>query len=211
MLTRKLFRSKLLFVAILVLSSGCETLRSITDSRNDDSTNSRQRTKNERSNLKVTSSQVIQEAKVSSSRKKLSDSTVLKSLENSLSSKKEMEQYSKALPLLDGPEERIEFLSLPGFEARQEWINQNRVSERSKQIGLSFEQVVKDQDIAIGMPQNLVRQSWGEPDSVEVSGNPVFKNERWRYFKYVSTMDGYKNEKKTVYFEAGKVVGWDME
>lgn len=167
--------------------------------------------RSDRSNLKVTSSQVLQETKTNASRNKLSDSTVLKSLENSLSSKKELEQYSRALPLLAGVDERIEFLSLPGFEARQEWLNQNRVSDRSKQIGLSYDEVVKNQDIALGMPQNLVRKSWGEPDSVEVSGNPVFKNERWRYFKYVSTMDGYKNEKKTVYFEAGKVVGWDME
>jgi hypothetical protein len=71
--------------------------------------------------------------------------------------------------------------------------------------------LVDAQDIALGMPQALVRQSWGDPDSIDASGNPQFRNERWHYYKFVSSQDGYKPERKTVYFEGGKVVGWEIE
>jgi hypothetical protein len=141
----------------------------------------------------------------------ISQKTRLKQLENSLSTRKETEQYSKALPWFRNDQERIEFLSLPGFEARQKWLNELSFSSRANATRSEMHDLVEAQDIALGMPQSLVRQSWGDPDSVEVSGNPQFKNERWRYHKYVSTQDGYKPEKKVVYFEGGKVVGWEVE
>lgn len=142
---------------------------------------------------------------------KVSRKTQLKQLENSLSTRKETEQYSKALPWFSDDDERIEFLRLPGFEARQRWLTDHNFSSRSAQVQSSLKDLVEAQDIAVGMPQALVRQAWGDPDSVEVSGNPQFRNERWRYNKFVSTQDGYKPEKKTVYFEGGKVVGWELE
>lgn len=141
----------------------------------------------------------------------VSQKTRLKQLENSLSGRKEVEQYSKALPLFRNDSERIEFLALPGFEARQKWLSSRFFNSRSNLIKSEMQDLVEARDIALGMPQNLVRQSWGDPDSVEVSGNPQFKNERWRYSKYISTQDGYKPEKKIVYFEGGKVVGWEVE
>lgn len=137
--------------------------------------------------------------------------TRLKQLENALSTKKETEQYSKALPWFQNEDERIEFLQLPGFEARQKWLVRQGFSSRATVTQSQMKDLVEAQDIALGMPQNLVRQAWGEPDNVEVSGNPQFKNERWRYNRYVSTQDGYKPEKKLVYFEGGKVVGWELE
>lgn len=142
---------------------------------------------------------------------RVSTKTRLKQLENSLSTRKETEQYSKALPWFLSDEERIEFLQLPGFEARQKWLSANSFSSRAGQIQSNMRDLVEAQDIAVGMPQSLVRQSWGDPDSVEVSGNPQFKNERWRYNRYVSTQEGYRPEKKIVYFEGGKVVAWELE
>jgi hypothetical protein len=141
----------------------------------------------------------------------ISQKTHLKKMENSLSNKKEIEQYSKALPWFRNDEERLEFLSTQGFEERQRWMNEKAFNSRAGSLKADMQDLVEAQDIALGMPQNLVRQSWGDPDAVEVSGNPVFKNERWRYSKFVSTQDGYKPEKKTVYFEGGKVVGWELE
>lgn len=146
-----------------------------------------------------------------SEQENISQKTRLKQLENSLSTRKETEQYSKALPWFNGDAERIDFLSLPGFEARQRWLTQKDFNSRSALVTQSMKDLVEAQDIALGMPQSLVRQSWGDPETVEVSGNPQFKNERWRYNKYVSTQDGYKPEKKVVYFEGGKVVGWEVE
>lgn len=140
-----------------------------------------------------------------------SDKARLKQLENMLISNKEVDQYSKVLPLFKSEQERIEFLSLPGFESRQKWLQQNAVFERNTLQRNDFQDLIQAQDIALGMPFSLVRQSWGEPDSVEISGNPKFRNERWKYFKYISTQDGFKPEKKIVYFEGGKVVGWEVE
>lgn len=107
--------------------------------------------------------------------------------------------------------ERIRFLELADYEARQTWLKSEKFFERNKQTQEQLQPLVETQDIAIGMPQVLVKKSWGEPENVEVSGNPQFRNEKWRYTKYVSTPYGYKLERKLVYFEAGKVVGWETE
>lgn len=141
----------------------------------------------------------------------LSLRTRLKQLENSLRTKKEVDQYSKALPFLEGEHERIEFLEQPGYEARQKWMVNNRFTERPGRTQREMMELVEAQDIAVGMPQHLVKKAWGEPEYIEVSGNPKFRNERWRYSKYVSTPEGFKLEKKVVYFEAGKVAGWEVE
>ena len=138
-------------------------------------------------------------------------STKLKSLENSISSKKELEQYSKVLPFMKSDKERVEFLEMKTFEDRQRWLQDKNFPSRSTEAHEEMRDLIDSQDIALGMPQNLVKKSWGEPDGVEVSGNPQFRNERWRYQRYVSTPDGYKIEKKIVYFEGGKVVGWEVE
>lgn len=135
----------------------------------------------------------------------------LKQLENAVRTNKEVEQYSKVLPYMKDENERIEFLELPDYEARQNWLQSKNFADRSKQTQAEMQPIVEAADIAVGMPQILVKKSWGEPENVEVSGNPQFRNEKWRYSKYVSTAYGYKLEKKHVYFEAGKVVGWETE
>ena len=137
--------------------------------------------------------------------------TRLKQLENTLQSKKEMEQYSRILPYLRDDNEKILFLSLAGYEARQKYLKDEDVSSRSQQAQEAYRELVEAQDIGLGMTQGLVKKSWGEPESVETSGNPQFRNERWHYSKYVSTPDGYKLEKKRVYFEGGRVAGWEVE
>jgi hypothetical protein len=149
--------------------------------------------------------------KSSSTTQQLSTRSKLQILESSLDTKKEIDQYSKMLPWFESDSEKIQFLMLGNFEQKQNWINQNNFFSRAQKIQNDMEELVQVQDIAVGMPQNLVKKSWGDPDIVEVSGNPLFKNERWRYNRYVSTPDGYKPEKKVVYFEGGKVIGWELE
>lgn len=141
----------------------------------------------------------------------LQTKTQIKKLENAIRTKKELEQYSKVLPLLKNDEERLEFLQEEGYEARNRWLNQRSVLARTNKIQDEMRELIDAQDIAVGMPQNLVKKSWGDPENIEVSGNPQFRNERWKYTKYISTPDGYKLERKMVYFEAGKVVGWEVE
>ena len=135
----------------------------------------------------------------------------LKQLENSLSGKRELEQYSKSLPWFNNTQEKIEFLEIGNYEKRQEWLKDQDFPSRAKRIAMQMQEVVDAQDIVVGMPEALVKKSWGEPVDVEVSGSPLFHNQKWRYQKFVSSPDGYKSERKSVYFEGGKVVGWEVE
>ncbi len=143
--------------------------------------------------------------------RRIETKTRLKQLENAIATKKELEQYSRVLPFLNDAEERIVFLSLPDYEARQRWLKAESLNARTARSQENYRELVEAQDIGLGMTQILVKHSWGEPELVEVSGNPQFKNERWKYSRYVSTPDGYKMEKKLVYFEGGKVVAWEIE
>lgn len=132
-------------------------------------------------------------------------------LENTLSSQKELEQYSKALPWFESDDEKLAFLKLDNFEAKQAWLAERRFAERSQAQNAQYQKLISTQDIAIGMPHNFVRQSWGPPASVQVSGNPQMKNERWIYTKSISGPDGARFEKRIVYFEGGRVSGWETE
>ncbi len=134
----------------------------------------------------------------------------LRELERSLDTQKERLQYSKILPWLASDSEKIEVLSIPSIEGRQVWINKNKIWSRAKDLK-HFDEIVESQDIALGMPQDYVRKSWGEPSQIETSGNSIYKNERWQYLKQVSTPQGYKQESRLVYFEGGRVVGWETE
>ena len=143
-------------------------------------------------------------------KKQIVDRKRLRELERSLDTHKERVQYSKVLPWFKNDLEKIEMLNIPSIEGRQVWINKNKIWSRAKSLK-EFDEVVESADIAVGMPAEYVKKSWGEPDNVETSGNPIYRNERWQYNKQVSTPQGYKNEKRLVYFEGGRVVGWETE
>lgn len=134
----------------------------------------------------------------------------LRYYERSLDSQKERVQYSKVLPWLKSDDEKLDYLTIPSIEGRQAWINQNKIWSRSKELK-GYIDVMESQDIAIGMPADYVKKAWGDPDNVETSGNPIYKNERWKYLKQVSTPQGYRQERRLVYFEGGRVVGWETE
>lgn len=133
----------------------------------------------------------------------------VRELERTLSSKKEKEQYSKVLPWLKNDEEKASFLSIPSLEGRQAWMNKHQIWDRSQAPKTEMKELIETQDIAVGMPQDYVKKSWGDPLSVETSGNPIYKNERWKYQRFSSTPEGYRKETRYVYFEGGRVVGWE--
>jgi hypothetical protein len=134
----------------------------------------------------------------------------VRELERSLNSQKERAQYSKILPLLETDQEKIDLLTIESVEGRQSWINRNKVWSRVKP-NKKFTELVEAQDIAMGMSTDLVKKSWGEPESVETSGNELYRNERWRYTRDIATPNGYRRERRFVYFEGGRVVGWESE
>lgn len=143
-------------------------------------------------------------------KKQIYNRKTLREMERALDSQKERQQYSKVLPWLKDDAEKIQLLSIPSLEGRQVWINKNKIWSRAKSLA-EYDEIIESQDIAMGMPAEYVKKSWGEPDNVETSGNPIYRNERWQYNRQVSTPQGYKTEKRYVYFEGGRVVGWETE
>lgn len=135
----------------------------------------------------------------------------IKELERQMKSQREKELYSKLLPWFLDEDEKLEFLSLPRLTEKQEWATEKRIWNRNKNPSNEMKSLMQNQDIAIGMPMDYVQKSWGDPILKEVSGNPLFKNQKWRYARSVSTQEGFKQEKRTVYFEGGKVVGWETD
>lgn len=135
----------------------------------------------------------------------------LRQLEKGLQTRKEKEQYSKILPWFENDAEKIEYLTVPTIEGRQAWINSKGVWARSTNLSGKFKETIESGDITVGMAMDHVRKAWGEPQAVEVSGNPLYQNQRWAYLKYVSSPEGYRQERRLIYFEGGKVVGWETE
>lgn len=130
-----------------------------------------------------------------------------KTLEANLLTPEERKQYARYKPYLS-EEEKIEFLSLDDIFSRERWIQTRGLGFSSEKYNRSISSLVEQSDIALGMPKDAVRDSWGDPSYVEISGNPKFENERWRFSTPVQTADDYKIEERFVYFENGRVVGW---
>lgn len=133
----------------------------------------------------------------------------LKKKEQSLATQREKKQYYFYKPLMTSDQERIYFLSLPSIESRENFVQQRGVASRTKSLDPNIAAMVEENDISVGMTQKAVLESWGDPDRVEVAGNPVYGNERWKYSKYVSSEAGYRRETRYVYFENGVVSGWE--
>jgi hypothetical protein len=136
---------------------------------------------------------------------------LLHELEKGMRSKQEKEQYSKVLPWLKDDKEKTELLKIPSIEGRQAWINRNGIWSRARVPVTRMKELIDSQDISVGMPMEYVRRAWGDPLAVETSGNPLYKNERWKYMRNVPGSDGFHQQKRFVYFEGGRVVGWDTE
>ncbi|MES2769042.1 MAG: hypothetical protein V4596_07845 [Bdellovibrionota bacterium] len=130
-----------------------------------------------------------------------------KNLESNLLTPEERKQYLRYKPYLN-EEEKIEFLQLADVFARERWIQARGLGFSAERYNRTIASLIEQNDIALGMQKDAVRESWGDPDFVEVSGNPQFENERWTFSLPVQTQEDYKIEKRLVYFENGRVVGW---
>lgn len=132
----------------------------------------------------------------------------LKRAERNLTQKSEREQYFINKPSLKNDYERLEFLKLPSLETRERWLAAKGLSNKQTQYSPAIQSLVDANDITLGMTKQAVRDAWGEPDIVEVAGNPIYGNERWQYSEQVSSTEGYQTEHREIYFESGRVVGW---
>lgn len=146
-----------------------------------------------------------------SSSSPMTNKNKIRDLEKGLITQQDKALYSKLLPWFNSEEEKMSFLRNGDYEEKQKWVVKTKILNRPSEWAAKYKRLIDNQDIAIGMPNDLVKKSWGDPVNVESSGNVLFKNEKWRYARTVSTSDGFKNEKRVVYFEGGRVVGWETE
>ena len=130
-------------------------------------------------------------------------------LEKQLEYDAEKKQYYGFKPYFKNDWDRIEFLKLPNRKARARWASHRGLKTEETEFDSTTQVLIENNDISKGMSRDAVIQSWGSPDFEEHAGNPIYGNERWVYNKQVSTDQGYKQERRLVYFESGRVVGWE--
>jgi hypothetical protein len=134
---------------------------------------------------------------------------VLRRLEERLESSLDRKQYFEYKPYFRSDVERIQFLQLPNRDARDRYASYLGVATAEKQFDPMTTSLIEKGDLMKGMSRQAVEQSWGEPDLKEYAGEPMYGNERWHYKKQVSSEDGYRYETRVIYFEGGRVGGWE--
>ena len=138
----------------------------------------------------------------------LQERLTLKQLEQSIETLAEKKQYYRYKGMMPNDKERIHFLRLP-IEAREGWATHRGYNAEEEGYSDEIAEVIENNDVAMGMSHKAVVESWGDPDAVEVAGNPIYGNQRWRYSRYISSNDGYQKVEKILYFESGRLVGWE--
>jgi hypothetical protein len=133
----------------------------------------------------------------------------LKQAEARIATRREKKQYYDLRGALRTDSRRLYFLSLPGFEARQHWAAAQGLDHADEKVSPQITEAIENKDIVLGMSKKAVTESWGDPDAVEVAGNPIYGYQRWKYNRYISGSDGYEKQLRIVYFENGRVVGWE--
>lgn len=133
----------------------------------------------------------------------------LKRQEARLVSKRERKQYFDVRSALKNDRERLQFLSLPTYEAKARFAQARGFGQQEESRPDDIAKLIESNDIALGMSQKAVTESWGDPDMIETAGNEMYGFERWKYNRFVSGDEGYKKELRIVYFEGGHVVGWE--
>lgn len=133
----------------------------------------------------------------------------LKRIEQRLITESERKQYYFYKPMLRSDAERIFFLNLNNMALREKYAKDKDLISKFHDFDDATLQLIEENDIGVGMNQQAVRESWGDPDSVEVAGSEMYGNQAWRYTKMISSNEGYKKETRIIYFESGRVVGWE--
>lgn len=133
----------------------------------------------------------------------------LNRLENQIPTKNEKALYYKYRPYIGDDNLRIEFLRLPTYEAKSEWLRRRKITTEVFEYPKVIQDLINNNDISIGMTRQAVQESWGEPDVKEVAGDPMYGNERWKYTTSVSSENGFNQETRYVFFDGGLVSGWE--
>ena len=114
----------------------------------------------------------------------------------------QFELYEKYRQQLGSVSERIYFLKLPVYERKEYLLSRGFIKTEPRSYVHSDQQLAqRNNSVSLGMSKSEVMNSIGEPQRIEVAGNPSFENERWVY--------GRNGASKYIYFESGRVEGWE--
>ncbi len=129
----------------------------------------------------------------------------LRQLEDQLTSPAEVRQYERVKPYLNSTPSRIQFLRQGTYDAKERWaLAQGIYAVEAAPSTLAR----AGESLHVGLMRPQVRELLGEPDLVESAGNPRYGNERWKYDSAEPSNRGYHNQIYYIYFEGGRVVGW---
>jgi hypothetical protein len=111
-----------------------------------------------------------------------------------------LETYQKYKTQLATTSERIFYLKLSPYErkdylASRGFLKEEKLKPHEEMFAL------RQSNVITGMSKSDVMNNWGRPNRVEVAGNPSFENERWIY--------NVNGASKYIYFESGRVQGWE--
>lgn len=133
----------------------------------------------------------------------------LKDAEYAIPTKKERGLYYRFYSYFNTDKERLYFLNLPDYETKDRFLRERSYYEKEKTTPSQTAAAIEAQDIILGMTPAHVMESWGDPDVKEFAGNAMRGNERWKYSKFIPQSDGFEKEVRVIYFEHGRVVGWE--
>ncbi|MDZ4660374.1 MAG: hypothetical protein SGJ18_02015 [Pseudomonadota bacterium] len=134
---------------------------------------------------------------------------LLNRLEYRIANKKESELYYRYKPYFSSDSQRIRFLQTDSYDTKIDWLRHYKITTEIEKFQPQVQAMIDASDITLGMQKEAVVQSWGEPEAKEISGNPTYGNERWKYVKHVPENANYGLETRYVYFEGGLVSGWE--
>lgn len=129
-------------------------------------------------------------------------------LESGLRTESDSELYDQARPVLKSEKEKKEFLTQKGKTAQKRWLASRGIDESSL-FENHIREAIDQGDVILNMSRDAVLKSWGDPDVIEVAGNPDLGNERWIYIQYEASPEGYQKQERSIYFKSGKVAGWE--
>jgi hypothetical protein len=131
----------------------------------------------------------------------------LDSLERRIQTEDEANQYNNVKQNLN-EKARVQYLKQKDQNSRGRYLASVGVTDFNT-FDSGVNAAIEESDLVLGMPRDAVMKSWGEPEAIEVAGNPNYGNERWIYTHFESSTEGFQKQERLVYFERGRVVGWE--
>ena len=107
--------------------------------------------------------------------------------------------YKKYRSRLGSISEKIYFLSLTSLKARDEYLFARGLTRGG--FSPDEKDAIRQREIILGMSKDAVVDSWGRPSQVDIAGDPKYENERWAFYE--------RGKIKYIYFEGGRVQGWN--